>query len=94
MGICNLITGTFLIVLLQFPPTGFELSDKQLVDGSQSVIMVDHALGSKATPNTAFAIIVDMIQVRPFQPRARGYEVGEKEGNVQDGYVLHFPAPT
>lgn len=94
MGIETVLTGTLLVVLLQFPPTGFELSDKQLVDGSQSVIMVDHALGSTATSNTAFATIVDMIQVRPFQPRARGYEVGEKEGNVQDGYVLHFPAPT
>ena len=78
MGIETVLTGTFLIVLLQFPPTGFELSDKQLVDGSQSVIMVDHALGSKATPNTAFAIIVDMIR--------SGRERGERTGWIRPAF--------
>ena len=93
MGI-QVLTGTLLAVLLLYSPASFKLSDGQLVDESQSVIMVYYALGSTATPNTAFATTVDMIQVRPFQPRVRGYEIREEEGNVQDGYVLHFPAPT
>ena len=93
MGICSLITGTLLAVLLRFPPTNLKLSDKRLVDESQSVIMVDYAVGS-ISANEASTCLVTMIQVRPFQPRARGYEVEEEEGNVRDGYVLHFPAPT
>ena len=93
MGICNLITGTLLTLLLQFPPTSLKLSDKQLVDESQSVIMVDYAVGS-ISANEASTCLVTMIQVRPIQLRVRGYEMREEEGNVQDGYVLHFPAPT
>ena len=91
MGIQAVLTGTILSILLLFPPANLKLS---LVDGSQSVIMVDYVVGSTAQPNVACAIIVDMIQVRPFQPRVCGYETREDEGRVQDGYILHFPAPT
>ena len=95
MGICNLITGTLLTVLSLFllPPASLKLSNQQLVDERQPVMTVDYAVGY-ISPIEATVCLVTMIQVRPIQLRVRGYEMREEEGNVQDGYVLHFPAPT
>jgi hypothetical protein len=94
MGIQAVLAGTLLTVLLLFPPVNMGQSEKQLVDERHPVITVDYAVGSNSSSIEAFACLVTMTQVRPNQPRVRGYEVREEEGNVEDGHVLHFPAPT
>lgn len=93
MGITNL-TGTLCAVLILILPAGMKQSESQLVDKSQPIISVDYAVGSTATPNMACAIIEEMVQVEPLMPRVRRTRVLEDEGNVQDGHIVHFPAPT
>ena len=94
MGLTNLFTGTLCAILLFILPASMKLSESQLVSKSQPIVSVDYAVGSTATPNMACAIIEDMIQVRPPMPRVRRTRIVEAEGNVQDGHIVHFPAPT
>lgn len=93
MGL-EVFTGTLCAVLLFVLPANKKQSESQLVSDSQPIVSVDYAVGSKATPNMACATIEEMIQVEPPKPRVRRTRIVEAEGNVQDGYILHFPAPT
>ena len=92
MGL-ELFTGTLLSVLLLVLPAVMGQSDQQLVDDSQPAFTVNYAVESTSPLFAQFAP-AEMIQVRLLSFRVRKNEVREDEGNVQDGYILHFPAPT
>lgn len=94
MGICSLLMGTLCIVLLQFTPADTWQSDKQLVGKSQLVVTVDQFRGSIVMQEKASATAGTTILVPVNQSRGRVKFVEEDEGNIQDGYTLHEPAPT
>lgn len=87
------LMGTLLSVLLFVIPVNYWQSEKQLVEDSNPVIMVDYAVGSSATAIIPLALPAEMIQVGPCY-RVRENEVREDEGNVSDGYIRQEPAPT
>lgn len=94
MGITSLFMGTLCSVLFQLAPADMEQSDKQLVDGSQSVITLELVLGSTAIPNEGLAPADVLIPVEVNQHRVRAKIEIEDEGNIHDGYVRYEPAPT
>lgn len=94
MGPLILLMGTLLTVLFHFPPVDMKQSEQRLDSKVVPVVMVDYAAGSTVMLNPSFATADDQIRVRPASSRVREEIVIEVEGNVQDGFVLHFPAPT
>lgn len=94
MGCNTLLMGTLCAVVLQLTPAGMWQSESELVYGMWPAEMVDQDNGSAAMTVKNEAVVPgEIVQVEP-QLRFSVVFVAQAEGNIQDGYTLHEPAPT
>ena len=86
--------GTLCYILLQLTPADTWQSEKQLGGDSQPVIKLMQYVPFTAMSGNLFALASRSFQDVAYQPRVRVILAEEDEGNIQDGFILHEPAPT